>query len=98
MCATSAVSDYYQNIWPNRNPQNPNPFQQIQGPMSGLEGVADALAAKEREELRRDMAKVLSLLDKIDKRLGDVECMDEAKAAFLAQFKKPKRKKRAART
>lgn len=82
MCSVSAVSDYYMNTWPNRNPQNPNPFQQLQ----------------QNAKLRRDMAKVLALLDKIDKRLGDVECMDEAKAAFLAQFKKkPKAKKASGR-
>lgn len=86
MCGVSAVSDYYQNTWPQRFPQNPNPFQPLGG------GIGDVIAAKERAELRRDMAKVLELLDKIDKRLGDVECMDDAKAAFLAQFKKKPRK------
>lgn len=75
MCASSVVSDYYMNQWPQRYPRNPNPF----GPLATIDPNAD---------LRRDMAKVLQLLDKIDKRLGDVECMDEAKAKFLAQFNK----------
>lgn len=82
MCSVSAVSDYYMNQWPQRNPLNPNPFQQ-QLPYQGLSALGDPNAA-----LRADMAKVLALLDSIDKRLGDIECMDEAKKAFLAQFQK----------
>jgi hypothetical protein len=80
MCAVSAVSDYYQNTWPNRFPNNPNPFQQLQQPYQGLGGLDP------NADLRRDMATVLRLLDSIDKRLGDIECMDEEKTKFLAQF------------
>lgn len=78
MCSSSVVSDYYQNTYPSRFPNNPNPFQVLNNQ------PVDA-------KLHADMAKVMALLEKIDKRLGDVECMDEAKAAFLAQFKTKKR-------
>lgn len=83
MCASSVISDYYQNTYPQRFPNNPNPFQNLQG--FNNQPVDPKLHA--------DMAKVLALLESIDKRLGDVECMDEAKAAFLAQFNSKKRKR-----
>jgi hypothetical protein len=67
MCSVSAVSDYYMRQWPQRFPDNPNPFS----------------AADENADLRRDIKKALELLDSIDKRLKDVECNDPQKAAFL---------------
>jgi hypothetical protein len=48
-------------------------------PMSPLSGPIQVVDGETKEMMRR----VLKLLDKIDKKLGDVECMDEAKAAFL---------------
>ena len=74
MCSVSAVSQYYTDTWPNRF-QQPSPFS------PGATGaplfpVADS-------ETREMMRQVLKLLDKIDKKLGDVECMDAEKAAFL---------------
>lgn len=73
MCSTSAVSDYYMNQWPNRYGQ-PSPFQQM-----GLSSAYPVVDSDTKEMMR----KVLQLLDKIDKKLGDVECIDDAKAAFL---------------
>lgn len=70
MCASSAVSDYYMGTFPQRFPTNPQPF-------FGPTGDPEA-----REMLR----KVMELLDKIDKKLGDVECHDDAKEAFLAKL------------
>jgi hypothetical protein len=72
MCASSAVSDYYMHTYPERFPQNPYPFG---NPLGGFGGTSDY-------ETREMMRQVLVLLDKIDKRLGDIECKDEAKAAF----------------
>lgn len=36
-------------------------------------------------QLRQMLKDVLDRLDKIDKRLGDIECHDETKAEFLRQ-------------
>lgn len=79
MCSVSAVSDYYQNQYPNRmgtGLPNPNPF-------GALGGLTPAVVHTFDAETKDMMRKALILLDKIDKRLGDVECMDDAKAAFL---------------
>lgn len=73
MCASSAVSDYYRDTYPNRFPTNPYPFAP---PLQG--GFADI-------ETREMMKKVIQLLEKIDKKLGDVECSDENKEAFKKQ-------------
>ena len=70
MCSVSAVSDYYMHQWPQRFPNNPNPFGGVSG--------ADL-------ETKEMMRKVLELLDKIDKRLGDIECKDAEKQAFFEQ-------------
>ena len=44
------------------------------------------------DETRALMRKAIELLERIDKRLGDVECSDESKAAFLSSLKrKPRR-------
>jgi hypothetical protein len=48
-------------------------------PMSPIQGPLPVVDAETKEMMR----KVLQLLDKIDKKLGDVECMDDAKAEFL---------------
>lgn len=37
-------------------------------------------------ETKRLLKEVMDRLDKIDKRLGDVECMDAEKAKWLAQL------------
>jgi hypothetical protein len=80
MCSVSAVSDYYTRTYPDRFGINPfQPGTAIGAPLgSGLPTVPTVDA-----ETKEMMRKVLQLLDKIDKRLGDVECMDEAKAEFL---------------
>lgn len=81
MCSVSAVSDYYTRQYPDRfglNPfQNPVPM-----PGLGLPNLPVNVPTVDAET-REMMRKVLQLLDKIDKKLGDVECMDEAKAQFL---------------
>lgn len=75
MCSVSAVSQYYTEIFPQRLGQplhpslnNPNPIPPI---------VTFDLETKEM------MRQALRLLDKIDKRLGDIECIDGAKNKFL---------------
>jgi hypothetical protein len=82
MCSVSAVSDYYTNTYPGRLTPLPMPY-----PAKPFPGLADVSPARTIQsfdpEVREMMRKALILLDKIDKRLGDVECMDEAKAAFL---------------
>jgi len=79
MCSVSAVSDYYTRQYPDRF--GINPFAPV--PASGLMVPSIQVVDVETKEMMR---KVLQLLDKIDKKLGDVECMDEAKAAFLKQL------------
>ena len=86
MCSVSVVSQYYTDTYPNRmNPQNPfmspqpNPYMPM-GPVGGSQQTAVHTFDAETKQLMRQ---ALILLDKIDKRLGDVECMDDAKAAFL---------------
>jgi hypothetical protein len=76
MCASSVISDYYQNTYPNRfNPVSPATY------MPALpQTVVHQFDAETKDMLRQ----ALKLLDKIDKKLGDVECMDDAKKAFLA--------------
>lgn len=69
MCAVSAVSDYYQRVWPDRFPNSPAPWQ------------ADS-------EVAKSLLEVLKRLDAIDKRLGDIECKDEAKAKFIAALER----------
>jgi hypothetical protein len=76
MCSVSAVSDYYTRQYPDRF--GVNPFQP--GLAQGLGQLTTPIVDVETKEMMR---KVLQLLDKIDKKLGDVECMDEAKAEFL---------------
>lgn len=82
MCSVSAVSDYYTRTYPDRfgvfpfSPTNvPTPLPSTL-PATVTVPVADA-------ETREMMRQVLKLLDKIDKRLGDIECMDAEKAPFL---------------
>lgn len=58
-------------------------------PMPGLGGLAGYVPPQSvvhtfDAETKDMLRQALKLLDKIDKRLGDVECMDDAKAAFLA--------------
>lgn len=40
------------------------------------------------EETKSMLRRALKLLDKVDKRLNDIECKDEQKAAFLAALAK----------
>lgn len=77
MCSVSAVSDYYMNKWPYQM-GTPNPFQSVPG--LGTPLTSPPAVDLETKEMMR---KVLQLLDRIDKRLGDIECMDTEKAAFL---------------
>lgn len=76
MCSVSAVSDYYMRQYPDRT--GINPFQPTM-PMSPLTGPLPVVDSETKEMMRQ----ALKLLDKIDKRLGDIECMDEAKKQFL---------------
>lgn len=83
MCSVSAVSQYYQDTYPNRI----NPYQQLQQPHPGLGGFVNPVQQIVHTfdpETKEMLRQALKLLDKIDKRLGDVECMDDTKAAFLA--------------
>jgi hypothetical protein len=76
MCSVSAVSDYYTNTYPNR-------LGPITVPGLGNLGLQPQVVNTFDAETKEMMRQALVLLDKIDKKLGDVECMDEAKAAFL---------------
>lgn len=76
MCSVSAVSDYYTRTYPDRF--GIQPFQPVQ-PMSPITGPIHVVDAETKEMMR----KVILMLDKIDKKLGDVECMDDAKKQFL---------------
>jgi hypothetical protein len=70
------VSDYYTNTYPGRLGQtNPSLYQGLGSPIP----VVHTFDAETKEMMRQ----ALKLLDKIDKRLGDVECQDAAKAAFM---------------
>lgn len=40
----------------------------------------------QNEEIRKDLQKVLKKLDEIDKKLQDVECLDEEKQTFLSEI------------
>lgn len=79
MCSVSAVSDYYTSTYPGR----------LTGPPPNAIGMPAWTKPQEivhtfDTETKDMLRQALRLLDKIDKRLGDVECMDETKAAFLA--------------
>jgi hypothetical protein len=80
MCATSAISDYYRdrtdpvNPWPQ--PQPPVPFPQPYLPPIQIWD-------QESKQLLRE---VLDRLDKLDKRLGDIECHDDSKAELKRQL------------
>lgn len=83
MCSVSAVSDYYERQFPQRfgvNPFQINPYQSIPNPSIQPQTMMVPTVDAETRDMMR---KVLQLLDKIDKKLGDVECMDDSKAAFL---------------
>ena len=73
MCSVSAVSQYYTDIYPGRALGPP--------PLSGFSQmpVVHTFDAETKELMRQ----ALRLLDRIDKKLGDVECFDDTKAAFL---------------
>lgn len=77
MCSVSAVSDYYTRTYPDRF--GVSPFQQPVLPMSPIT-VPPPFADAETKDMMRQ---VIRMLDKIDKKLGDVECMDDAKKQFL---------------
>jgi hypothetical protein len=77
MCSVSAVSDYYTRQYPDRF--GVNQFSVPVHPSISPPINVPTVDAETKEMMR----KVLQLLDKIDKKLGDVECMDEAKAEFL---------------
>ena len=74
MCAVSFVSDYYQNTWPQRFPENPAPWTKD-------------------PDLAQRLLDVIERLDKIDKRLGDIECKDAEKAKFKRSLKRAAAKK-----
>ena len=38
------------------------------------------------EDIRKDLLEIIKRLDSIDKRLGDVECIDESKAKFIKEL------------
>lgn len=72
MCVFSAVSDYYTKQWPQQpNQIYPTVFQHPQMD----------------DETKKLLLKAVEILDKIDKKLGDVECHDESKEEFLKQLK-----------
>lgn len=73
MCITSTVSDYYLKQWPQQQPNYPNVFMHPQMD----------------EETKKLLLKAVEILEKIDKKLGDVECHDEAKAGFLEKLQQP---------
>jgi len=70
MCVSSAVSDYYMR------PNWPHP-PALWPPNQSFPQVVQS-----DPELKELLRKALQLLDKIDQRLGDRECMDETKSAF----------------
>lgn len=72
MCVSSVISDYYQDTFPNRFPQTPIPNQL---PNQSSIYLQDP-------EVKEMLKKLIELADKIDKKLGDVECHDESKEAF----------------
>lgn len=75
MCASSAISDYYMRPnWPGQ--LNP-PLYYYQGGLGGFQQIVQS-----DPETKEMLRKVMQLLDSIDKRLGDRECMDEKKAEF----------------
>ena len=78
MCSVSAVSEYYTGPYIDRfglSPFQPNTIPNFPTATKPIR-VAD-------EETKEMMRQALRLLDKIDKRLGDIECMDDAKKAFF---------------
>jgi len=84
MCSVSMISDYYrdrtyppQYPWPN--PNNPNTLQPPVQPYMPPINVWD----QESKQLLRE---VLERLDKLDKRLGDIECHDDSKAALRKEL------------
>jgi len=81
MCVVSAVSDYYtrpyQQIADEWNDLIKNPI-----PMPAFPPVKDM-----SDEIRKELAEVIKRLDKIDKKLNDIECHDDAKKQFLTELK-----------
>lgn len=67
MCASSAVSDYYMHTYPQRQPYGLPATQIIQ-----------QMDPEAKELLRR----AIELLDRVDKKLNDTDCMDASKAVF----------------
>lgn len=49
------------------------------------------------EETKSMLRRALALLDKVDKRLGDIECLDKEKAEFLAALASKETKRAAKR-
>lgn len=79
MCATSYISDYYRDRAIPNNPWIQQPLQQPLTPYLPPINVWD----QESKQLLRE---VLERLDKLDKRLGDIECHDESKAELRKQL------------
>jgi hypothetical protein len=76
MCVSSAVSDYYMHPnWPGRLNPNQSPIP-AQWPQTFQQIIQSDPETKEM------LRKVISLLDSIDKRLGDRDCLDDKKAEF----------------
>lgn len=80
MCSYSMIADYYgQRInpgYPYNQPINPQPFVQPYLP------PVQQWDAESKQLLRE----VLERLDKLDKRLGDIECHDESKDELKRQL------------
>ncbi len=80
MCSVSAVSDYYRDRtlphgW-EPIPARANPFVQPYLPP----------VQQWDQEAKQLLREVLERLDKLDKRLGDIECHDESKAELRKQL------------
>jgi hypothetical protein len=73
MCVVSAVSDYYRT--------SPFPLPKYVEPLLDRPAIPPAITQDpEALELLR---RAVEILDRLDKRIGDLECNDAAKAAFL---------------
>lgn len=75
MCTVSMIADYYdKRTWPGSPPFPYNPPAPLP-PVPQWD-----------EESKRLLREVLERLDKLDKRLGDIECNDIAKEKLFKQL------------
>ncbi len=77
MCSVSMISDYYRD---RTLPQGGQPMPAAANPFS-LPPIQQW--DPEAKQLLRE---VLERLDKLDKRLGDIECHDDSKAALRKEL------------